>query len=89
MMKKPVWVGIAIFLALMGIVVYSSMNLTGHRVQACMAFHGQTNCRIASGSTVPFATRTAIQNACAGIASGVTDSMACEQSAPVKIETLK
>ena len=88
-MKKPVLVGLLIFLALMGVMVYSTLNLTGHRVQACMAFHGQTNCRIASGASISFATRTAITNACAGIASGVTDSMACEQSTPVKIETLK
>ena len=88
-MKKPVIVGIVIFLALIGIVVYSTLTLGGHRVRACMSFHGQTNCRTATGSTAEFATRTAIQNACAGIASGVTDSIACEQSAPVSLDTLK
>ena len=88
-MKKPVLVGLIIFFALIGVMVYSTLNLAEHRVQACMTFKGQTNCRIASGSSIPFATRTAIQNACAGIASGVTDSIACEQSSPAKLETLK
>lgn len=88
-MKKPVLVGLLIFFALVGVMIYSTLNLSQHRVQACMTFQGQTNCRIASGSSVQFATRTAIQNACAGIASGVTDSIACEQSQPAKLETLK
>jgi len=88
-MKKPVLVGMIIFFALIGVIVYSTMNLAQHRVQVCMVYKGQTNCRTASGTSVEFATRTAIQNACAGIASGVTESMACEQSPPAKLETLK
>jgi hypothetical protein len=88
-MKKPVVVGIAIVVFILGVLVYSSMNLATHRVEACMAFAGNTNCRTASGSTEAFAMRTAISNACAGIASGVTDSIACEGSAPVSLKTLK
>lgn len=88
-MSKPVIVGLAIFLFLVGIMVYSTLTLGGHRVEACMTFKGQTNCRTATGSTANFATRTAITNACAGIASGVTDSIACEQSVPLRLTTLK
>jgi hypothetical protein len=92
-MKKPVVVGIAIFLGLLGVVIYSTMSLIQNRAEnrfeACMTFSGQTNCRIASGSTEEFAMRTAISNACAGIASGVTDTIACEQSRPVKLTKLK
>jgi uncharacterized membrane protein len=88
-MKKPVLVGIVIVLVILGIMVYSTLNLTGHRYEACMTFNGRTNCRTASGSTAEFAMRTAISNACAGIASGVTDSIACEQSTPTKLTKLK
>ena len=88
-MKKPVLVGILIVLVILGVIVYSSMNLASHRYEACMTFNGKTNCRIASGSTEAFATRTAITNACAGIASGVTDSIACEQSQPTRLTKLK
>jgi len=87
--KKPVLVGIVIVLVILGVIVYSSMNLASHRFEACMTFNGQTNCRIASGSTEAFATRTAISNACAAIASGVTDSIACEQSQPTRLTKLK
>ena len=69
--------------------VYSTMNLASHRVEVCMEYKGQTNCRTASGSTREFALRSATTNACAGIASGVTDSIACEQSSPTKVTWLK
>jgi len=88
-MKKPVWVGILFVIVVLAVLVYSSMNLASSRVEACMTYQGQSNCRTASGATFEFAKRTAISNACAGIASGVTDSIACEQSEPVKLTRLK
>ncbi len=84
-MKKPVLVGILIFVALMGLLLYSTLTLGGTHVEVCMAFNGQQSCRTASGSNREQATRTAIQNACGEIASGVTDSLACERSEPVKV----
>lgn len=88
-MKKPVLFGIIFFLVVLGVLVYSSMNLTGKRVEVCVAFHGATACRTASGTTEEFALRTATNNACAQISSGVTDSIACEHSEPVKVTWLK
>jgi hypothetical protein len=88
-MKKPVLVGIVIVLVILSVIIYSSFNLASHRYEACMTFNGQTNCRTASGSTEAFAMRTAVSNACAAIASGVTDSIGCEQSRPTKLTKLK
>lgn len=88
-LKKPVLLGIIFVLIVLGVIVYSSMNLAQHRVEVCMAFQAHQNCRIASGSTEAFALRSATTNACAGISSGVTDSIACEQSTPVKVTWLK
>ena len=88
-MKKPVLIGILLFAALLALIAYSTMGLATHRVEVCMEFNGRTSCRIASGSTESFALRTATSNACAGIASGVTDSIACEQKAPTKVNWLK
>ena len=62
-MKKPVLVGILIVAVVLGVIIYSSLNLASHRYEACMTFNGQTNCRTASGSTEQFAMRTAISNA--------------------------
>jgi hypothetical protein len=88
-MKKPVIVGIVFVVVVLAVIVYSTMNLASHRVEVCMEYKGQTNCRTASGSTREFALRTATTNACAAIASGVTDSVACDQSPPAKVTWLK
>ncbi len=48
-----------------------------------MEFNGQTSCRTAAGETVDRARRAAIDNACATIASGVGDSIACQNKPPV------
>ena len=76
-------------MAVVVLIVYSTMNMAAHRVEVCMQFEGRTNCRTASGSTRDFALRTAMQNACAEIASGVTDSIKCEHEEPVKLNWLK
>jgi len=83
--KKPVIIGILFFLAIVAVIIYSTMNLSRYRVEVCMQFNGRTSCRTTSGSTEDFALRTAMQNACAEIASGVTDSIACEHSQPLRV----
>jgi hypothetical protein len=84
-MKKPVLIGLVIFLAIIGLIVYSTLTLGGQKVEVCMQFNGRQSCRTASGSTKELALRTATSNACGDIASGVTDSLACERSEPVKV----
>jgi hypothetical protein len=88
-MKKPVLVGILIVAAILGIMVYSSMNLAAHRVEVCINFRGIENCKTARGATQEDAVRTAITNACGEMASGVTDSMACTRLEPSKLTVLQ
>jgi hypothetical protein len=87
--RKPVLLGIVFVLAVLAVLIYSSMNLASHRVEVCITYHGQQACRIASGSTEEFARRTAITNTCAQIASGVTDSLQCENTPADKYTVLK
>ena len=84
-MKKAAIIGVVFLLIVIGAVVYSTSTLAAYRVEVCMEFHGMTSCRTASGSTREFALRTATTNACATIASGVTDSIACDQAQPQKV----
>ena len=88
-MKKPVLIGIVFALLVLGYIVYSSVNLAGHKVEVCMTFNGRTNCRTASGASEEYARRTATTNACADIASGVTDSIACENTPPNSVKVVK
>jgi len=87
--KKAALIGIIFVIAVIAAIYYSTANLAAHRVEVCMEFKGLTSCRTASGSTEQFALRTATTNACATIASGVTDSVACDQATPKKVTWLK
>ena len=88
-MKKPALVGIVFAVIVLFFIVYSSMNLSGHKVEVCIAFNGHSTCRTAAGSTEEFARRTAITNACGELASGVTDSIACENTQPTSVRVIK
>ena len=80
-------------LAFVGAVVFalirSTMNLATYRVEVCMDYQGRSSCRTAAGSTEEFALRSATGNASALIATGVTDSMGCERTAPRSVRWLK
>ena len=88
-MSKPVIVGIVFVLAVLGVLLYSTMNLAKFRVEVCVAFNGRSDCRIASADTEEHALRTATSNACGLLASGVTDTLACEHSVPTSVRWLK
>jgi hypothetical protein len=88
-MKKPVVIGVVFVLVVLGVLIYSTMNLVSHEVEVCMAFGGQTACRKAKGGAKTDVLRTAINNACSQISSGVTDSGICERSEPLKEDWIK
>ena len=88
-MNKPVvWIALGFALAV-GWLMYSSMaNVTGHRVEVCMAYQGKEACQTASGQTEAEAKRTALDTACAQIASGMTDTVACQNGEPKSVKVL-
>ncbi len=88
-MKKAALIGIVFLLVLVGAIAYSTMTLAQHRVEVCMEFNGMTSCRTVSGPDKKDTLRTAVSNACATIASGVTDSIACSQTEPKSVNWLK
>ena len=88
-MKKPVLWGIVFVVIVLGVIVYSSFNLAKHRLEVCITFNGRTNCKTASAVSEEFAQQTATTNACGEIAFGVTETVACEHTAPTKVTRLK
>lgn len=58
------------------------LNTGAIRCQVCITFQGRQACRTASASTRELALRTATENACAVISSGVTDSGQCRNTPP-------
>jgi hypothetical protein len=53
--------------------------------EVCVEFHGKTSCQPAAGTTQEEAVRTAEGIACTELASGRTESIACERTPPKSI----
>ncbi|MBV8818319.1 MAG: hypothetical protein JO022_08165 [Acidobacteriaceae bacterium] len=88
-MSKTVVLGILFMAVVLIVIIYSTLNLAKYRVEVCMTYRGQSQCRTAAGDSEEHALRSAASNACALIASGMTDSMSCEHSTPTKVTWLK
>ncbi|MBI3679257.1 MAG: hypothetical protein HY235_02530 [Acidobacteria bacterium] len=88
MKKAGLWITLAA-VVFIGLVVYSTLGLKRHRVEVCVEFNGRTACRTAGGETPEKARRAAIDNACALIASGVGDSIACQNKPPLSVKQIE
>ena len=70
-MSRNAVIGIVAVVAFIALLAWLSLGQKQHRVEVCVEFEGRQNCRIASGPTRDQALRTAADNACATIASGI------------------
>jgi hypothetical protein len=78
-------VGLIGFLFLLGVVTYvlaGSFSVSAHSCEVCMEYKGRAQCRTVEAETIELARDGAIQNACAHLSGGVTDSMACHREQP-------
>jgi hypothetical protein len=87
--KLALAVVILVGVLLLGYMFYSSTSNVRYRVEICVAFQGRTSCRTARADNQEHALRSAQSNACALIASGVTDTMQCEHTNPTSVKWLE
>jgi hypothetical protein len=87
--KLALAVVILVGVLLLGYMFYSSTSNVRYRVEVCVAFQGRTSCRTARADNQEHALRSAQSNACALIASGVTDTMQCEHAGPTSVKWLE
>jgi hypothetical protein len=88
MNKNIVWIALA-FAAGVGALMYTSLQgVTNHRVEVCMSFNGRDNCRTARGNTEAEAKRTATDNACADLTSGMAQITNCQNATPTSVKVL-
>ena len=88
-MRNPVWIGVVFIVGMLAAIIYSTMGSNEFRVEICLNFKGRGEvCKTASGATEEFALRSARTNACGQIASGVTDTIACENTPPTSVTWL-
>jgi hypothetical protein len=80
---------VAIFVAaFLALLIYSTVSGPRYRVEVCMAYEGRTACRTVSAKSEAAAIRAGSDNACADIASGVTDTMRCLAAEPKSVRWL-
>jgi hypothetical protein len=77
------------FLVFVVLLVYSTLRLGEVTVEVCMEFKGRANCGTASAPTEEEAVRTATDNACGLLASGVTETLACSRTPPRSLRRLR
>jgi hypothetical protein len=86
--KKHRWrntiVTLLVLLPIAAVVVYSSFQVSEFECEVCIAFEGRSSCRTVTGQTEQEGLRTGVDNACALLASGVTDSLRCQRTMPTK-----
>lgn len=85
-MNRRFWLLGGLFLAVViGYMVYSSLRHGRVRCEVCITFQERTACRTAAAASRNEALTAAVQNACGLISSGVTDSIACQNTKPNSI----
>ncbi len=76
----------AVFVALtLGLLIYSTLQQAQIECEACVTFHGRTQCRTAVGPDREQAVKTAIDNACGLLAAGMADSISCSNTPPDRV----
>lgn len=85
-MRSPqttiVIVSIVIAILTIAVLVSAVMRQQKTSCEVCVTFHGRTACRTAIGPTRDDAVRTAVDTACAVLASGMADSISCGNTPP-------
>jgi hypothetical protein len=84
-MKRTTLAVLIFAAAVLGLIVFSTLSLGGQACEVCMEYQGMSRCRTAHGSTREEAIKTATENACAFLSSGVTDSIACNNTPPKSV----
>jgi hypothetical protein len=75
--------------AFLGLLLYSTLHGPRYRVEVCMTFNGQTICKTVNAKSQDAAVRSATENACADISSGVDDTIRCQNTEPKSVRLLK
>lgn len=73
------------FLALVGLLIWSMMKQGTVSCDLCIVYQGQTACRSAAAPKKLEAIQDATGRACAAIAHGVTETVACQKVQPSQL----
>ena len=85
-MKRSTVITLAVLALIIALFFYMSTASAREECTVCMEFQGRSNCATAAGSTPAEATETAHRTACGPIVSGMNETIACENRAPVSVQ---
>ncbi len=85
-MKRSTLITLAAIAVVVGLFFYMSTARATEECTVCMEFNGRTNCATAAGRTPAEATETAHTTACGPIASGMNETIACGNRAPLSVQ---
>jgi hypothetical protein len=74
----------AVLVPVAAFVVYSSLQAGSVECEVCMDFEGRQMCRTASAAGQEEARRAAVDNACALLTSGMTNTIRCQRAEPAR-----
>lgn len=80
------WVVILGVLLFVGYVVYTTVSRTEVSCEACLEFDGELVCRRGGGATETEALQAAQESACGGNARGMSESIACRNRTPERVQ---
>jgi hypothetical protein len=81
---------VALFvIGFVALLAYSTLHGPRYRVEVCMTFNGQSICKTVNAKSEAGALRSATENACADISSGVDDTIRCQNTLPASVKWLK
>jgi hypothetical protein len=88
--SNKIGIVIALFILAFAVwILYSTLQGPRYRVRVCMSYQSRSSCRTVSAKSEQAALQSAVENACADITSGVTETIACQQSQPATVEWLR
>jgi hypothetical protein len=83
--KKTHLIAVVFVVAVLATIVYTTFGGNRVRCEVCVEFKGMRDCRSVQAATRETALRAGISNACAQLASGVTETVQCESTPPASV----
>lgn len=75
-------IGALLVVGVLATLIYSTIGYHTFEVELCITFKGRRGCGTAAGANREETLRAAANIACSGIASGMTENIACSRTEP-------
>jgi hypothetical protein len=75
--------------ALLGVLLYSTMQATSAQYEVCMNFRGRSQCANAAGTSSSVAIRSAQEIDCQMLSNGRDETMVCLDTQPSSVREIK